>query len=291
MFQIKNSDFQRLVLPSTAAANPCDNDGVLSDSEPHIQACILGGVASTCGLESLNDDQVSLVRSTFGQPDNIMSQDLFDKISSDSVLGNNQILKEHNRDSFVDFFIEARRAVWETWTKEGRVEPKPFALDYLNEFRSSDKLFGLVTGMPFYIAGESVKHILKAEDILPFTRERRVCCDDPRLQGKGKPDPLCYELAIEHFVEQFDISPQDMWVIEDRANGAVAALRAKYEGSDSKYCGHQIGKVIVIPDEHDAVPIELWDKKQFMEMHLAENPEDRNRLVFLRSLEDVSFVR
>ena len=148
MFQIKDSDFSTLLLPATAAANPCDNDGVLSDSEPHIQACILGGVASICGLDSLNESQIALAKSTFGQPDNIMSQDLFDKLSTDPILG----------------FVEARRAVWEKWTEEGRVKAKPFALDYLKEFRSSDRLFGLVTGMPFHIAGESVKHILKADD-------------------------------------------------------------------------------------------------------------------------------
>jgi len=291
MFQIKDSDFSTLLLPATAAANPCDNDGVLSDSEPHIQACILGGVASICGLDSLNESQIALARSTFGQPDNIMSQDLFDKLSTDPILGLNETFKYHDRDSFVDFFVEARRAVWEKWTEEGRVKAKPFALDYLEEFRSSERLFGLVTGMPFHIAGESVKHILKADDILPLTRDRRVCCDDPRLGGRGKPDPICYEVAVTHFTETFDISPRDMWVIEDRANGAVAALRAKYQGTNSKHFGDQIGKVIVIPDENDSVPVELWDKKKHMETYLSENPKDRNRLVFLKSLEDLTFAR
>lgn len=291
VFQIKDRDFQKLVLPSTYAANPCDNDGVLSDSEPHIQACILGGVAHVCGLEALTEAQMNLARSTFGQPDNMMSQDLFDKISTDEILGRSETLQTLDRNSFVEYFIEARRAVWEKWTSEGRIETKPFALDYLNELRTSERLFGLVTGMPFDIAAESVKHILKAEDILPLTRERRVCCDDIRLEGRGKPDPLCYDLAVDHFIEKFDISPQDMWVIEDRANGAVAALSAGCKNVTSKYFGQKIGKVIVIPDANDGVPLKLWDKKLFMENLLANNPEDLKRLYFLRSLEDLSFSK
>ncbi len=291
MFQIKDSDYTRLVLPSTMAANPCDNDGVLSDSEPHIQSCILGSLASVCSLDALTPEQTELARSTFGQPDNLMSQALFDKASNDPVLGSSQLLRAHDRESFVGLFVEARRATWEAWTRDGRVAPKPFALEYLDELRSGNRLLGLVTGMPFPIASESVKHILKADDILPLTRERRVCCDDPRLNGKGKPDPLCYELEVAHFVEQFDISPQDMWVIEDRANGAVAALRAEYNGVNSKYNGLKIGKVIVVPDENDTVPVELWDKKCLMEGHLADRPDDRSRLCFVRSLEDVTFAR
>jgi hypothetical protein len=93
---------------------------------------------------------------------------------------------------------------------------------------------------------------------------------------------------MSHFVDEFTIGPKDMWVIEDRANGAVAALAAVYRGQTSQFSGHKIGRVIVIPDEND-VPLQDWDKKSLMMNHLARYPEDRHRLVFLRSLEDLSF--
>lgn len=292
MFTIKKYDYaDHLVLPPTAAACPSDNDGVHLDSEPHIQACIIQAAAAVCERETLSDEQTALVRATFGQPDNLMSMDLFDKLSADPDLGKSPLLSTHTRVSFVPFFIDARAGVWREWTLSGRVEPKPGALDYLQEFRTSDRLFGLVTGMPFAMVKESVSNVLHADDILPLDRSRRVCCDDERLNGSGKPDLLCYELGVSHFVDTYDIDPRDMWMIEDRANGAVAALRARYHGASEKYRGHEIGTVIVIPDAHDVNPIELWDKKNLMEDHLKQFPHDRRRLIFLRSLEDLSFVR
>jgi hypothetical protein len=98
-------------------------------------------------------------------------------------------------------------------------------------------------------------------------------------------------LGIQHFVEQFDIDPRDMWMVEDRANGAVAALRARYEGHVEKYRGHYIGTVVIIPDANDVNPIESWDKRNLMGQHLQEFPQDRSRLVFLHSFEDLTFVR
>jgi hypothetical protein len=82
-----------------------------------------------------------------------------------------------------------------------------------------------------------------------------------------------------------------MWIVEDRANGAVAALRARYEGVVEKYRGHPIGTVVVIPDANDVNPIELWDRKNLMGQHLQEFPQDRSRLIFLHSFEDLTFMR
>lgn len=290
MFEIQQADWSKLILPRSAGAAPSDNDGVHLDSEPFIQACIFSAAASACGIEEFSPAQRALVSSTFGQADNIMSQDLFDKLSQDPELGSSQLLRSLNRESFVPYFIEARRDVWREWTSSGKIEPKPFMHEYLDELRSSGRLLGLVTGMPFDIVRESVTHVLKADDLIPDTRDRRVCCDDPRLGGRGKPDPKGYELGMSHFVDTFDIAPADMWVIEDRANGAVAALKARYEGPNSKYSGQAIGHVIVIPDEHDVNPVELWDKKNLMQEHLSGAPEDRARLHFLRSLEDLKFT-
>ncbi|MBX7145588.1 MAG: hypothetical protein K1X79_14145 [Oligoflexia bacterium] len=290
MFKITDETYQRLVLPPSAAANPCDNDGVLSDSEPHIQACIFAGVVELCELEQLTAPQTELVKGTFGQPDNLMSRSLFERLSADPELGPALTATGLDQDAFVPQFVEVRRRVWENWTSSGKVEPKPFALDYLAEFRNSDRKFSMVTGMPFVIAGESIRHVLKADLFIPNNRDRRVCCDDPRLEGRGKPDPRCYQLAIDHLVAKFDIAPQDMWVIEDRANGAVSALAARCALPGSMHTGAQIGKVIVIPDEHDVTPVALWDKKGQMEAHLATAPEDRARLFFLRSLADLTFA-
>jgi beta-phosphoglucomutase-like phosphatase (HAD superfamily) len=292
MFSIRDSDYSSsLVLPRTSAACPSDNDGVHLDSEPHIQSLIIKAAQQVCGVDSLSDAQRENIRSTFGRPDNEMSQLLFGVLRGDPELGRAQILSELHKDTFVPFFVDARRAVWKEWTSSGRIEPKPGVFQYLNELRSSGRLLGLVTGMPFDIAAESVTHVLKADDLIPRTRDRRVCCDDERLGGRrGKPDPLCYELGMSHFVDEFDIDPRDMWVIEDRANGAVAALAAKYTGSNSKFHGHQIGRVIVIPDENDVHSIEFWDMKELMQRHLSQCPEDRARLSFLRTLEDLSFA-
>jgi len=55
--------------------------------------------------------------------------------------------------------------------------------------------------------------------------------------------------------------------------------------------GAQIGRVVVIPDANDVNPVSEWDKKELMQKHLAQFPEDRERLVFLRSLEDLTFSR
>ncbi len=292
MFTIKNDDYQnKLVLPRTMAACPSDNDGVHLYSEPFIQGCIIAAVAKICDRAALTPDQLAIVRSTFGQPDNIMSMDLYDKASKDFDLGQSPIWSQHTRESFVPFFIQARADVWREWTSDGRIEPKPGALDYLNEFRNSDRLFGLVTGMPYELVKHSVSNVLGADDILPDNRDRRVCCDDTRLGGRGKPDPLCYELGMGHFVDEHGISPKDMWMVEDRANGAVAALRARYSGATEGHQGAQIGRVVVIPDANDVNPVSEWDKKELMQKHLAKFPEDRERLVFLRSLEDLTFSR
>jgi beta-phosphoglucomutase-like phosphatase (HAD superfamily) len=289
MFSITKNDFSnKLILPRTAAASPSDNDGVHLNSEPHIRDLIIQAAARVCSVEAFTDTQLSKVCSTFGQPDNLMSQDLFEKLSSDPALKHTPILSQLTKEDFVPFFVDARRAVWKEWTSAGRVEPKPGVFDYFNELRNSNRLLGLVTGMPYDIAAESVTHVLRANDLIPETRERRVCCDDERLGGRGKPDPLCYELGMSHFVDEFTIGPKDMWVIEDRANGAVAALAAVYRGQTSQFSGHKIGRVIVIPDEND-VPLQDWDKKSLMMNHLARYPEDRHRLVFLTSLEDLSF--
>jgi len=220
-----------------------------------------------------------------------MSMDLYDKASKDPDLGQSPIWHQHTRESFVPFFIQARADVWREWTSDGRIEPKPGALAYLNEFRNSERLFGLVTGMPYELVKHSVSNVLGADDILPDNRDRRVCCDDPRLGGRGKPNPLCYELGMGHFVRKYGISPRDMWMVEDRANGAVAALLAQAEDPTGKHQGEQIGKVIVIPDANDVNPVSEWDKKGLMQDHLAKFPEDRKRLVFMRSLEDVTFSR
>jgi phosphoglycolate phosphatase-like HAD superfamily hydrolase len=292
MFTIKQTDYSnKLVLPRTMAACPSDNDGVHLNSEPYIQACIIAAVAKICDRTALTPVQRELVRSTFGQADNIMSMDLYDKASNDPELGKSPIWSQHTRESFVPFFIQARADVWKEWTSDGRIEPKPGAVDYLNEFRNSDRLFGLVTGMPYDLVDHSVSNVLKAGDILPADRDRRVCCDDERLEGRGKPDPRGYELGMGHFVDAHHISPRDMWMVEDRANGAVAALRARYNGAVEQHQGEQIGKVIVIPDANDVNPVAEWDKKNLMEKHLAQFPEDRERLVFLRSLEDLTFSR
>ena len=80
-------------------------------------------------------------------------------------------------------------------------------------------------------------------------------------------------------------------MVEDRANGAVAALRARYYGSNENYRGQGFGTVIVIPDENDVNLIELWDKKNLIEDYLREHPHERKRLAFLRSFEDLSFAR
>jgi beta-phosphoglucomutase-like phosphatase (HAD superfamily) len=290
MFSIKPSDYTTLVMPPSAAANLCDNDGVLCDSEPYIQKCIIEAAKRIAEVDDLTPSQLNLIRSTFGQSDNLMSMCLFDAMTNDPVLRNGVVLAELTRETFVPYFIDARRTVWEEWTRAEIVEPKPFAMDYLQEFRTSDRLFSLVTGMPFRIAGASVKHILKADDVLPLTRDRRICCDDVRLDGRGKPDPSCYTLALNHCADKFDISPADMWVVEDRANGAVSALGAQYSGDKTEFKGLRIGKVIVIPDEHDTVPVELWDSKMLVENHLIDRPQDRARLFFLRSLEDLKFV-
>jgi hypothetical protein len=53
----------------------------------------------------------------------------------------------------------------------------------------------------------------------------------------------------------------------------------------------RIYKVIVFPDANDVNPVAEWDKKELMEKHLAQFPQDRGRLVFLRSLEDLTFSR
>lgn len=292
MFTIKHTDYSaKLVLPRTMAACPSDNDGVHLNSEPFIQDCIIAAVAKICDRDSLTPVQLELVRSTFGQADNIMSMDLYDKASRDPELGQSRVWSQYTRETFVPFFIQARADVWREWTSDGRIEPKPGAVGYLNEFRSSDRLFGLVTGMPYDLVAHSVSNVLKADDILPANRDRRVCCDDERLGGRGKPDPLCYNLGMGHFVDAHDISPRDMWMVEDRANGAVAALRARYNGTAAGHQGEQIGKVIVIPDANDVNPVEQWDKKELMERHLAQFPEDRQRLVFLRSLKDLTFPR
>jgi hypothetical protein len=221
-----------------------------------------------------------------------MSMDLYDKASKDPALGQSPIWFQQTRESFVPFFVKARADVWSEWTSDGRIEPKPGALDYLNEFRrNTDRLFGLVTGMPYDLVAHSVSNVLGADDILPYNRDRRVCCDDTRLGGRGKPDPLCYELGMGHFVDTHNISPKDMWMVEDRANGAVAALRARYNGDSKQHRGGQIGRVIVIPDANDVNPVSEWDKKELMQNHLAEFPEDRERLVFLRSFKDLMFSR
>lgn len=286
MFNIRDSDYQKkLILGRNYGACPSDNDGVHLNSEPFIQKCILKAVARILELNSLTDNQTKLVRSTFGQPDNIMSMDLFDKLSRDPELGQSQILQQYTKESFVPFFVEARANVWQEWTSKGLIELKPGAEDYLNEFRGSGaelRLLGLVTGMPYKLVEHSVNHVLRASDILPDNPDRRVCCDDPRLGGRGKPDPLCYELGMGHFAEQYDIRPGDMWTVEDRANGAVAALKALVRGE-------KIGIVVVIPDANDVNPVAEWDKKGLMLNHLQQNPEDRKRLVFLRSLSDISF--
>lgn len=289
MFSIQSTDFSRLVLPRSAAATPSDNDGVHLDSEPHIQACIFQAAANILNTERFSDEQRALVSSTFGQADNIMSRDLFLKLQSDAVLGRHQIFHELNPDTFVPFFIEARRDVWHEWTSGGLIEQKPYLNEYLGELRSSQRLLSLVTGMPYDLVRESVRHVLHADDLIPDTRERRVCCDDPRLKGSGKPNPLGFELGLTHLSDRYDIAPSDMWVIEDRANGAVAALKARYQGEIQKFQGEQIGKIIVIPDEHDVSPLALWDKKNLLEEHLKECPEDRNRIVFARSLADITF--
>lgn len=294
MFVIKNEDYaKKLVLPVTMAACPSDNDGVHLNSEPFIQACIIESVARICSRTSLTNAQFELVRSTFGQADNIMSMDLYDKASKDPDLGQSRVWSVVTREEFVPFFVNARADVWKEWTSDGRIDPKPGALAYLNEFRSTTtkRLFGLVTGMPYALVAHSVSNVLLADDILPDNRDRRVCCDDPRLEGRGKPDPRGYNLGVGHFVKTYNISPQDMWMVEDRANGAVAALSAEYQGEAQEHQGKRIGRVIVIPDANDVNPISEWDKKGLMFKHLAKHPEDRNRLVFLRSLEDLTFPR
>jgi hypothetical protein len=222
-----------------------------------------------------------------------MSMDLYDKASKDPDLGQSPIWSKYTRESFVPFFITARADVWQEWTSDGRIELKPGAADYFNEFRGSGnhRRFGLVTGMPYELVTHSVSNVLGIDDFLPPTRDRRVCCDDQRLNGRGKPDPLCYELGMSHFVDQYGISPRDMYTVEDRANGAVAALKARYNEANKSHQGEQIGRVVVIPDPNDVNPIAEWDKKGLMFQHLKLFPEDINRLVFLRSLEGLHFAR
>lgn len=249
-----------------------DKDGCLLASEPLIRQQILDSALQLAGVSEFDADVIAKISACFGQPDDKMSSDLGGVLRQHFPDGP---IKQTPPEKFVEKFAHARAAGWRLRAVEGVLEPKEGALRLLDRVRRGEYFAAMFTSMPIQMAVHAIDLVLHAGDL--FEGEKLVTCSDPRLEGLGKPHPRGWEVLARLAQDTLNIKPSELVAVEDRATGAVGALKAGY------------GAVVVVPDPDD-VPLEQWDRRGLIESHLREFPNDRKKLFFLKSLLDISFA-
>ena len=249
-----------------------DKDGCLLSSEQSIRQQILDSALEFAGVRSFSADVIAEINSCFGQPDDKMSSDLGEVLRRHFAEGP---IASIPPDRFVERFANARASGWRLRSFDGTLAPKEGALRLLDRVRRDGYFAAMYTSMPLAMATQAIELVLHASDL--FADNTLVTCSDPRLEGLGKPHPRGWEVLAQLAFETRQIRPFELVAVEDRATGAVGALKAGY------------GAVVVVPDPDD-VPVQEWDRRELIESHLAEHPEDRNKLFFLKSLMNVAFA-
>ena len=249
-----------------------DKDGCLLASERLIRQQILDTALMFAGAREFAPDVVAAATACLGQPDDQMSIDLWKVLRKHFPGGP---IAQVPQDDFVGQFAEARVSGWRLRALNGTLVAKEGALRLLDRVRRGEYFTAMYTGMPVQMAVQAIDLVLHATD--QFSGETLVTCSDPRLDGLGKPHPRGWEVLARLASDTRQINPKELVAVEDRATGAVGALKAGY------------GAVVVVPDPDD-VPLDQWDRRGLIEAHLLEFPEDRKKLFFLRSLLDISFA-
>ncbi len=248
-----------------------DKDGCLLESEPLIRGQILETALAYAGVQAFTSEVIAEISSTFGQPDDKMSLDLGEVLRRHFPEGPIASIAQGD---FVERFAHSRASGWRRRALDESLAPKAGALRLLDRVRRGEYFTAMYTSMPLAMATQSIELVLHATDL--FSGPTLVTCSDPRLGGLGKPHRRGWQVLAELAAEREHIRPSELVAVEDRATGAVGALMADY------------GAVVVVPDPNDG-PIEQWDRRGLIESYFADFPTDRKRLIFLKSLLDITF--
>jgi beta-phosphoglucomutase-like phosphatase (HAD superfamily) len=140
----------------------------------------------------------------------------------------------------------------------------------------------MYTGTVRPMAEVDIEYTLKAKDLFkdPFL----ITSDDARITYVEKSEPDGWHLMGKELEQINNSQTKNMIAFEDRASGALGALK-----TDFKY-------VIIVPDKNDAPEgfdpsnfSSYWDKNNLIQNHLQSTPRDIERMIFLNSLESITY--
>jgi len=254
-----------------------DKDGILIDSEPFLIRNILDAAKTYLKLEQLPDLLLTQMQKSFGQTHLKVARDFY------GIIQNTGFEIKEPEHLWPDVFTDICRTNWAEQAKLGKVKKKNGVDKLFAHIRNQKIPTAMYTGTVRPMADVDIEIILAAKDLFkdPFI----VTSDDPRVTNLEKSDPRGWELMANALGEHHEIAVSDIIAFEDRASGALGALRAGLK------------QVIVVPDPndapHDVDPYKFenyWDKKGLIKEHLQNHPDDQEKLVFLHSLENLTFA-
>ncbi len=253
-----------------------DKDGLLIDSEPHLIKNVLDAVKIYLAFEDIPTSLLEKLHTCFGQTHLKMCRDFFEVITSAGYE-----VKE-DRNQWPDIFTDICKSNWEEVARAGKISWKPGVANLFSQIRKMNTPTAMYTGTIRQMADIDIDVVMQARDL--FKEPFIITSDDMRVSNVEKSDPTGWSLMANEINLHYEVNSENMLGFEDRASGALGALRAGFKF------------VIVIPDPNDAPsnvdPMKFdlyWDKKGLIKKHLESNPNDLGRLVFLRSLEDLIF--
>ncbi len=243
-----------------------DNDGCLIASSLHNREHVVRAIMKYASTESLGDTDVARIDQFVDEPEVELSQQTLTFLQERFPNG---FVSKIPRASFARRFANRRASELELAVLAERVQLKDGAEKILTSVRWRRYFAAMFTDTPLIIATQTVGPLLKAGDL--FHGETLLTSDDDRLVGQKKFSPRGWDVLAK----QSELPRSAIVAVEDNVDGAVGALLAEY------------GTVIVVPDPDRKAPT---DKEiALLTPHLRNYPDNRQRLVFLRSLADIKF--